>query len=86
MELKDSIKGLFGKKGKEKESFEIGSEFIWVIIENYHKAEKEFFEFLGALESKTADEIAELPVTDFINLVTELFSERNLPFFKSAVN
>lgn len=94
MELKDLFKGLFKNKNKgkdeqsdeEKDYSELGTDLIWGIIENYHKAEKEFFVFLAGLEDKTPDEIAELPAADFINLVTELLSETNLPFFKSAAS
>jgi len=82
MELKESIKGMFansdGNKGQ------MVSELIWGVIENYHKAEHDLFFFLAALEDKTQEEISELPLSDFINLITELFSEKNLPFFKSA--
>lgn len=81
MKLKDSIKIMFS--GSEKQG-EMVSEIIWGIIENYSKVEQEFYIFLGSLEGKKPEEIAELPLPDFINLVTELFNEKNLPFFKSA--
>ena len=60
------------------------SELVWGIVENYHKAEKDLFSFLGSLEGKTPEEIAELPLTDFINLIMELLSEKNMPFFNLA--
>lgn len=82
MELKESIKAMFNNSDKDKG--QMVSELIWGIVENYYKAEKEFFAFLANLEDKTADEIAELPLPDFINLITELFNEKNLPFFKLA--
>lgn len=94
MELKDLLKGIFkdksknqekGKK-KEEEPGELATDLIWGILENYYKAEQEFFAFLAGIEDKTADEIANLPAADFINLVTELLSEKNFPFFKSAVS
>jgi hypothetical protein len=81
MEVKESIKVIFAGS---KQQGEMVSEFVWAIIENYHKAEKEFFNFLADLESKTPDEIGELPLPDFIDLIKELFSEKNFPFFKSA--
>jgi len=81
MELKESIKSMF-KDSKEKG--EMVSEIVWGVIENYGKAEKELFAFIADLEGKKPDEIAELPLPDFINIITELFSEKNLPFFKSA--
>lgn len=85
MELKDSIKSMFADSKKDKdERGKMVTELIWGVIENYHKAETEFFDFLASLEGKTSDEIAELPLPEFVNLVTELFGEKNIPFFKSA--
>ncbi|MDD5502478.1 MAG: hypothetical protein PHH26_03320, partial [Candidatus Thermoplasmatota archaeon] len=55
------------------------------VLENYHKVEQDLFAFLGSLEGKSTDEIADMPLPDFINLLTELFGEKNLPFFKSLV-
>ena len=83
MELKESIKGMFSNKEQERGS--MISELIWGIVENYYKVENDFFAFLADLEGKTSEEIANLPLSDFINLVTKLFSEKNMPFFKSAV-
>jgi hypothetical protein len=81
MELKSTIRGMFGDK---KESGDMVSELVWGVVENYHKAENEFYAFLGGLEDKTPKEISELDLADFINIITELFSEKNMPFFKLA--
>lgn len=91
MELKETIRKMFSpenkkdKKNKKDRDGEMLSELICGIIENYHKAENEFFKFLANLEEKTVAEIEELPLPDFINLITELFSRKNIFFFKSAV-
>lgn len=82
MELKESIKNMFANSNKDRG--QMVSELIWGIIENYSKAEDDLFIFLASLENKTKDEISELPLDTFINLITELFSEKNLPFFKLA--
>lgn len=82
MELKESIKGMFANADKDRG--QMVSELIWGIVENYHKAEQDLFTFLGELEGKTKEEISELPLSEFINLITELFDEKNLPFFKLA--
>jgi len=84
MELKEAIKNMFANSGNDKG--QMVSELIWGIIENYYKAEEEFFIFLASLEGKTKDEIAEFPLPEFVELITELFSEKNLPFFKSAAS
>ena len=81
MDIKESIKAIFGGS---KEQGEMVSELVWAVIENYHKAEKEFIAFLAGLEGKKPDEISDLPIGDFIDLVKELFGEKNFPFFKSA--
>lgn len=81
MDIKQSLTSIWsgGKNGTE-----IGAEMIGVIIENYHKVDTEFIDFLAGLEGKTAEEISNLELPDFIELVKELFGENNLPFFKSA--
>ncbi len=85
MELHDTIKAMFTKKGDtvDREG-EMVSTLLSGIIENYHKVEGELFAFIANLESKTVEEIAEMPLSDFIQLLTELFSEKNLPFLKSV--
>ena len=84
MELKDSIKKMFSYNNKKQG--DMVSELIWGIIENYYKAEKDFFKFLADLqEEKTLPvQIENLPLPEFINLITELVSDKNLPFFKLA--
>ena len=82
MELKEPIKNMFS--GDSKKQGEMVSELIWGIIENYYKAEKDFFAFLAELENKKIEEIEQLSLIDFINLIKELFDKKNLPFFKLA--
>ncbi len=82
MELKETIKAMFTKE--EKDNGEMVSSLIWGIIENYHKAEKELFKFLADLEEKTVKEIEDLSLNEFIELMTELLSEKNFSFFKLA--
>lgn len=81
MGLKESIKNMFSEN---KENGQMMSELIWGIIENYSKAEQDLFSFLGELENKSIEEIAELELPEFINLITELLSEKNVSFFKLA--
>lgn len=92
MELRDLTKTIFKEWTKKKEGKEqrdlgvLASDLVWGIVENYHKAETEVFEFLAGLEGKTGADIGNLPLPEFIGLISELFSEKNLPFFKSAAN
>jgi hypothetical protein len=81
MEMKDTIKTMFCGEHKDGEMV---SEFVIGFIDNFPKAEKDLFEFLGELEGKPADDIAELDLSELINLVTSLFSGENIPFFKSV--
>ena len=98
MELKESIKSMFAtpkediqqndddsKQNKNNSNGKMISELIWGIVENYYKAEQDFFIFIAGLEGKTPEEISNLPLNEFIDLIKELFSEKNLPFFKLAV-
>jgi hypothetical protein len=82
MEMKDAIKNMFSSN---KERGDMIAELVWGVIENYYKAEQDFFAFMADLNEKTAEEISVLPLDDFINLIKELFNEKNLSFFKSAV-
>jgi len=95
MELKETIKEMFTKTTKTENDIEnqedikpnngkMVSELMWGIVENYYKAENELFVFLADLEQKTKEEIAELSLSEFIELIKELFSEKNISFFKSA--
>lgn len=81
MELKEVVRNMFNG---QKEQGEMVTELVWGIVENYHKVESDLFKFLGELEGKTAKEIADLPVSEFIDLLMALFSKENLPFFKLA--
>ena len=82
MEMKEAIKNMFSNS---KEKGDMIAELVWGVIENYYKAEQDFFAFMADLEGKTVEEVSTLPLDEFINLIKELFSEKNLPFFKSAV-
>jgi hypothetical protein len=82
MELKESIKAMFSNN--EEGRGQMVSELIWGIIENYYKVEQDFFAFMANLEGKSIEDISNLPLDEFTNLIKELFSEKNMPFFKSA--
>ncbi len=87
MDVKQSLTSIWSDKedGTKKDGTQIGAELIGLIIENYHKVEDEFFAFLADLEGKTKDEISNMGLPAFIELVKGLVNDSNLPFFKSAV-
>jgi len=87
MEIKDSLKTVFGNavNGEKMTGGALTAELLGIVIENYYKAEKEFFAFIADLNGTTSAEISDMDLPDFINLIKELFSAENMGFFKSAV-
>ncbi|MDD5016545.1 MAG: hypothetical protein PHO15_00420 [Eubacteriales bacterium] len=82
MDIKESLKAVFEKSSDDRNA--IISEFIWSIIENYEKVEGDLFAFIADINETTQDKIQDMELDGFIKLITELFSEENIPFFKSA--
>ena len=81
MGVLDIIKAIFSvEAGQHKE---LTGELIQAVIQNYDKAESELYAFIGELEGKPAEEIAELPLGEFITAIKAIFSE-GFSFFTSA--
>lgn len=87
MEFREPLKAIFSKLRSTDETTNstIILELIWGIVENYWKAEDEVYQFLAELEGKNPEDIAGLEIDEFIDLIKELFSSKNLSFFRSAV-
>ncbi len=83
MELKETIKGMFAN-AQNNEKGNMTSELIWGIIENYYKAEQDLFKFLADLEGKTTEDISNLSITEFSEIIKTLFSKENMPFLAFA--
>jgi hypothetical protein len=86
MELKDTLKATFGNavNGEKTTKGSLVADLIWGIVENYGKAENDFFAFLADVNETTPDAISDMDLSDFIKLLQDLFSGDNISFFKSA--
>ena len=84
MEVKEPIKQYLSKVSDKKKpaSAELIGDLIGLIIDNYCKAEKELIAFLANVNDMTPEEIENLEIEKFYELVKELVS--NINFFKSA--
>jgi len=83
MELREALKGMFSE---DRSRGAMIAELIAAVLENYEKADQALIAFIAELNGATPEETADLPMGDFIGAIQELFSEKNLPFFKSAVS
>jgi hypothetical protein len=82
MELKDVIKSVFSNSKKERGS--VTAELVYGIIENYYKAENDFLKFLSNIDGRSPEELGNLTIAEFADVLKELFDGENLDFFKSA--
>ena len=66
---------------KREKGTKLISEIISLVIDNYYKAEKDFFAFLAEINETTSESIADMPAGEFFTLIKDLFSGENFPFF-----
>jgi hypothetical protein len=91
MEVKNYVKSLFvditGKNEDELEALEkqLGIDFMFIILENYWKAEKEFHKLLSSMSGKTEKQIADSSPTEFIGMLKELTQDENFEGFFNLV-
>ena len=92
MNIKDEIKGLSKdvtgvtteEKKKAEQSMEI--DLAMLFVENIGSAEKEIYKFFADLAGKTAADIENMDLNDFINLVKELFNQDGFASFLSTAS
>lgn len=97
LDLKDELDNLFvtiDGKGKtkleiEKEqaqlNYEIGIKLIMVLVENYFKAEEEVYTLLANLTDQKKQDIEDLPLNEFIELLMKIKDDESFDsFFKSV--
>lgn len=92
MNIKDEIKGLAKditgatpeEKKKAEQSMEI--DLAMLFVENIGSAEKEIYKFFADLTGKTAADIENMDLNDFINLVKELFNQDGFASFLSTAS
>lgn len=89
MDIRDEIKGLArditGLSGEEKK--EVGEELSinlsLLFMENVGNAEKEIYKLFASLVDKTVEEIEEMELDKFFELIQELFNQEGFENFLS---
>lgn len=91
MDIKDKIPGLFrdvtGKTQAELKEVEtkIAADIIFLILENYWKAEKEFYQFLASVSGKSIKEVEDVEITELVNIVKEIAKDESFSSFFNIV-
>jgi len=92
MNIKDEIKVLAkditGATSEEKKKAEqdMEIELAMLFVENIGAAEKEIYKFFADLTGKTAADIENMDLNDFMNLVQELFNQEGFESFLSTAS
>lgn len=70
---------------KDLSNDEMGTLLIQKLIESLHLAEKEVMDFLGDLVGMSADDLANLPLMELINIITLFKDQKDIgDFLRSA--
>lgn len=91
MDIKDKIPGLFrdvtGKTEAELKEVEtkIAADIIFLILENYWKAEKDFHQFLSNVSGKSVKEVEDLEIAELINILKEVAKDESFSSFFNIV-
>lgn len=84
-DLKPILKETFFSGKKTENNTELVIELVYKLLESTDKVMQSLFEFLAYLEDKTVEEIGDLPLDEFTDLLKELFNGKNFgSFFKLA--
>ena len=84
-ELAQNITGL-AKEDKEKAEQSMQVDIMLIFVENLGSAEKDVYKLLGDLTDKTAKEIEDMDLTEFMAIITELFKQDGLgKLFQTAL-
>jgi hypothetical protein len=85
-DLRPVFKDVFSGDKKANNS-EIILKLIYKILENMDIVGSALFEFLAYLENKEISDIEELPIDELVELIKQLFGDKNFgSFFKLASN
>jgi len=63
------------KKATDKKATEIGMRIIMDLISNAYKADAEFYELIGSLSNKTADEAAESEIEEMTEVLKAVWEK-----------
>lgn len=66
--------------------FNIIMDVAQIILDNLPKIEDDLYRFLGSLTDTTADEIRDLPLPDFADLIVQVIKKPEFPDFFKAVS
>lgn len=66
---------------KEEANEKIGINLILLLVENYHKAEKDVHKLLASLNDATVKEIEELPLAEMIGMLKDLRKDDSFTAF-----
>ena len=84
-DLKPMLKDLFFGEKKTQNNSELAIELAFQMLENIDKIANALFEFLAHIEEKPVQEIEELPLDELVELLKQLFGDKNFgSFFKLA--
>jgi len=84
-DIKPMLKDLFFGGKKTRNNSELAIELAFQMLENIDKIANALFEFLAHIEEKTVTEIEELPLDELVELLKQLFGDKNFgSFFKLA--
>ena len=85
IELKPILKDVFFGEKKAENNNELILELVSQLLENMDKIANSLFEFIAYLEEKQVTEIEEMPLDEFVEILKELFADKNFgSFFKLA--
>ena len=87
-DIKKFAKDVTGKTPEEKKKAEqdMEIELAMLFVENIGAAEKEIYKFFADLTGKTAADIENMDLNDFMNLVQELFNQDGFASFLSTAS
>lgn len=66
--------------------FNIIMDVTQIILDNLSKIEGDLYRFLGSLTDKEAEEIRDLPLPDFADLIVQVIKKPEFPDFFKAVS
>lgn len=87
MDIKEDVKKIAESSDSMKDAFSTGFDLLWDIFDKAteNKGEKALYVFLAELFETTPEELADMPIPDFIAGLKHLAEENDLVgFFKSA--
>ena len=84
-DIKPMLKELFFGEKKPENNSQLVIEFVFKLLESMESIGATLFEFLAYIENKEIKDIEELPLEELVELLKQLFGDKNFgSFFKLA--